>query len=175
MERTNGQKIWDEFFKDKKVAAFGIGSDRTQHLLYRLQNGNLNGIQPKAIVLMIGTNNTASDHSAYDIYLGTKAIIETIQKLSPKSKVFLYNTFPRIRATNTRKPAWANNERANKLCDQLCDGKRVLRASISKKLLDENGQPNKKIFFDGIHLNEIGYRIWAKDIIKNLKKQGIEL
>ena len=169
---TDGQAVWDEFFADKKVANFGIGSDRTQHLLYRLQNGNLKNIKPKAIVLMIGTNNTSSGHSAYDIYLGTKAIIKYIQKTSPESKVFLYETLPRIR---NGKAAWDNNERANKLCNYLCDGKRVIRCSISQQLLDESGQPSKKIFFDGIHISADGYRIWAQDILKNLKEHGIKL
>jgi len=53
------------------------------------------------------------------------------------------------------------------LTDALCDGKKVVRCSINKQLLDRNGQPDTKIFFDGIHISEKGYEIWAKDILKN--------
>ncbi len=169
---TNGQKVWDKYFADKKVANFGIGSDRTQHLLYRLKNGNLKNIQPKAVVLMIGTNNTSSSHSAYDIFLGTRDIIKEIQKQCPKTKIFLYDIFPRIRGGQ---PAKDNNDRANRLIKELCDGKSVIDCSINSKLLDAYGQPDKKIFFDGIHLNEKGYEIWANDILSKLKSESIEL
>ncbi|MGL4854444.1 MAG: exo-alpha-sialidase [Lentisphaeria bacterium] len=172
MCKTDGQKVWDEYWANKKVVNMGIGSDRTQHVLYRVQNGNFDGIKPKAVVLMIGTNNTSSNHPAGDIYFGIRDIITEIHKRSANTKILLYDIFPRIRGG---KHAQDNNARANELIKSLCDGKRVFHCSINEKLLDESGEPCKEIFFDGIHINGDGYKIWAEDILTNLKKANINL
>lgn len=166
MCKTDGQSIWDSYFADKKVANFGIGSDRTQHLLYRLQNGNLENISPQYIVLMIGTNNATSNHTPYEIFLGTEAIIQTIQKLCPNTTILLYDIFPRIRGGEV---AQARCRQANELTDALCDGEKVIRCSINSQLNGEDGKPRTDIFFDGIHINEDGYEIWAQDILMHTK------
>lgn len=172
MCKTDGQSVWDKYWAGKKVANFGIGSDRTQHLLYRLKNGNLSQIRPKAVVLMIGTNNTSSGHAAYDIVRGTQRIIEEIHKHSPDSKVLLYEVFPRLRGGQA---AQDNTARINALLPNLADGERVIFCSINDQLLDEQGAPNKAIFFDGIHITAEGYEIWAQDILENLERLNITL
>src|SRR5204863_676117 len=83
-----------KYFEPLKSANFGIGGDRTEHVLWRLQNGELDGIQPKVVVLMIGTNNTGAN-SAEDIADGIKAIVKTIREKSKDSKVLLLAVFPR--------------------------------------------------------------------------------
>ncbi|GAA5497131.1 hypothetical protein Rhal01_03321 [Rubritalea halochordaticola] len=163
MCKTDGQELWDKYFRDRMAANFGIGSDRTQHLLYRLQNGNLENLDPDFTVLMIGTNNATSLHTPYEIYLGTEAIIKTVQQHCPGTTILLYDIFPRLRGGS---PMQNLCSQANDLTDSLCDGKKVIRCSINQQLLDEQGQPNKKIFFDGIHLSTEGYEIWAKDILR---------
>ena len=163
---TDGQRVWDRHFSGMKAANFGIGSDRTQHVLYRMLNGNLEGIQPKAVVLMIGTNNTTSQHTPDQIYLGTQAIIKVIQEKCPDTTILLYEIFPRLR---DGRRAWENGEAANRLTDALCDGRRVIRCSINRQLLNPDGQPDPEIFFDGIHISEKGYEIWADDILKHYR------
>src|SRR5439155_26647758 len=76
---------WKKYFEPLKAENFGIGGDRTEHVLWRLQNGELDGIQPKVVVLMIGTNNTGAN-SAEDIADGTKAIVKMIQDKVKESK-----------------------------------------------------------------------------------------
>ena len=88
------QPTGEKRFGTLKPANFGIGGDRTQHVLWRLNNGELDGIQPKVVVLMIGTNNTGSD-PADQIAEGITAIVKTIRDKSPKTKVMLLAVFPR--------------------------------------------------------------------------------
>src|SRR5216684_6727264 len=91
-----GQESWKKHFEPLHAANFGIGGDRTQHVLWRLQNGELEGIHPKLAVLMIGTNNSnGKDNTAEEIADGITAIVKEIQKRSPSTKVLLLGIFPR--------------------------------------------------------------------------------
>src|SRR5439155_6273181 len=99
---ATGSKIFEEEFVPLKAANFGIGGDRTQHVLWRLQNGELEGIQPKVVMLMIGTNNSNTnaktkieDNTAEEIAAGVTAIVKEIHKRSPRTKVLLLGVFPR--------------------------------------------------------------------------------
>lgn len=102
------QPTWNKYFAPYKALNFGIGGDRTQHVLWRLQHGELEGFRPKVAVLMIGTNNTGSD-SAEQIAAGVTAIVKEIHKQSPNTKVLLLAIFPRPQG---RQPA-AQEDRAD--------------------------------------------------------------
>src|SRR5262245_10460605 len=88
------RKTWDRFYTPRKADNFGIGGDRTQHVLWRIQNGELAGIEPKVVVLMIGTNN-ASGNTPDEIAQGITAIVGELRKRLPKSKILLLGVFPR--------------------------------------------------------------------------------
>src|SRR5208337_5244157 len=92
--RGSGKDVWKEKFEPLKAANFGIGGDRTQHVLWRLQNGELEGIKPRAAVIMIGTNNLGAN-TAEEIADGIKAIVAEIQKKQPETKILLLGIFPR--------------------------------------------------------------------------------
>src|SRR5439155_4166309 len=91
---ATGSKIFEEEFVPLKTANFGIGGDRTEHVLWRLQHGELKGIQPNVVMLMIGTNNTGSN-SAEEIAAGITAIVKEIHQRSPTTKILLLGVFPR--------------------------------------------------------------------------------
>src|SRR5437667_10681034 len=98
--KAAGTKIFEEEFVPLKAANFGIGGDRTQHVLWRLQTGELDGIQPKVVMLMIGTNNSntnaktkVEDNTAEEIAAGVTAIVKEIHKRSPQTKVLLLRIF----------------------------------------------------------------------------------
>ena len=80
-----GKEVWKKDFRPLKAANFGIGGDRTQHVLWRMQNGELEGIKPKAAVLMIGTNNPGSN-TAEEIADGIEAIVAELRKKRPTPK-----------------------------------------------------------------------------------------
>jgi lysophospholipase L1-like esterase len=161
-----GQKaIWEKAFGQYKPANFGIGGDRTQHVLWRIENGELEGIKPKAVVLMIGTNNSGND-PADGIARGVTKIVETIRAKQPQAKVLLLAVFPR-----GEKPDHAQRQKlqeVNKTIARLDDGRNVFFLDIGAKFLQPDGTLPKEIMPDFLHLSAQGYQIWADAISPKL-------
>jgi len=167
-DKSAGKKAFEEHFLPLKAANFGIGGDRTQHVLWRLQNGELDGIQPKLVMLMIGTNNSnGKDNTAEQIADGVAAIVQEIQKRSPKTKVLLLAVFPRANA-KTEESRKAQTEKINELNTRIAKlddgGKKVKFLDIGKVFLAEDGSLPKEIMPDQLHLSEKGYSLWAKAV-----------
>jgi len=161
----NGQKaIFEKEYGQYKAANFGIGGDRTQHVLWRVENGEFEGIKPKAVVLMIGTNNSgAADNSPEQIAAGIKNIISAIHQRSPDTKVLLLAIFPRG-ATEANNPGRAKNKAVNALIAKFDDGQKVRFLDIGAKFLTADGTLEKSVMPDLLHLNAVSYQIWADAI-----------
>lgn len=160
--RKNGAPVWKEHFTPLKTLNLGIGGDRTEHVLWRLQNGELDGYMPKAFMIMIGTNNMGANSEA-EIAEGVKAIISEIHKKHSTAKVLLLGIFPR-----SPKPTdgiRAKVKRTNELIAKFDDGKLVKYLDIGEKFLEPDGTLAKPIMYDFLHLTEKGYGIWA-DAVK---------
>ena len=155
-----GRKVWEERYSKLNAANFGIGGDRTQHVLWRIQEGELDGIKPKVVVLMIGTNNSGS--SAEDITKGVKAIVTQIHTKLPESKLLLLGIFPR--KPDAKDPARAKLQAVNAELAKLDDGKQTRYLEIWKQFLTEDGTLTKEIMPDALHPNEAGYKIWAESM-----------
>jgi lysophospholipase L1-like esterase len=158
---------WDKHFAPLKAANFGIGGDRTEHVLWRISNGELEGIKPKVIVLMIGTNNTGSN-SADQIAEGIKAIVDKLGELSPSSRVLLLGVFPRGEKAGT--PVRAKIAEINKQIAKLGDNKRVYYQDIGARFLKEEDALTRDIMPDFLHLSAEGYRIWGEAIDPAVKQ-----
>lgn len=158
-----GYAIFKKEFEPMKAANFGISGDRTQHVLWRLQNGELDGIQPKVMMLMIGTNNMGGN-TPQQIADGIEAILKEVKTRSPKTKVLLLGIFPRSAKAEDpiRKKVGETNEIIKKFDD---DGKSVKYLDIGKKFLQEDGTLSREIMPDLLHLSAKGYQIWA-DAVK---------
>lgn len=156
------QPIWDKAFGTYKPANFGIGGDRTQHVLWRIKNGELDVIKPKAIVLMIGTNNSAAD-TAEGISKGITAIVETIRSKQPQAKILLLAVFPRGEKPNPNAQRDKLKE-VNATIAKLADGKHIHFLDIGEKFLQPDGSISKDIMPDFLHLSPAGYQIWADSI-----------
>ena len=89
----HNNEVWKRFYGPRHAANFGIGGDRTQHVLWRIENGEIDGIHPRVAVLMIGTNNAGSN-SADEIAAGVTAIVQELRKRLPETKVLLLGVFP---------------------------------------------------------------------------------
>lgn len=155
-------EIWDKAFGNYKPANFGIGGDRTQHVLWRITNGELDGIHPKAVVLMIGTNNSGTD-SAEGIANGITKIVETIRTKQPQAKILLLAVFPR----GEKAEANASREKlkqVNGIIAKLDDGNHIHYLDIGDKFLQPDGSLSKDIMPDFLHLSAAGYQIWADAI-----------
>jgi lysophospholipase L1-like esterase len=150
--------LWKERYVPLKAADFGISGDRTEHVLWRLQNGELEGIKPKVIVLMIGTNN-ARNNSAPEIVEGITAIIKEFRIRLPDSKVLLLGVFPRDGQPNT--PNRVKIKEINSSIAKLDDGRHVKYLDIGEKFLEPDGTMSKEVMPDFLHPNDKGYQIWT--------------
>jgi lysophospholipase L1-like esterase len=160
--KAPGSKLFAEEFVPLKAANFGIGGDRTQHILWRLDYGELDGIQPKVIMLMIGTNNVR-DNSAAEIADGIKAIVKDIHRRSPSTKVLLLGIFPRGEKPN---PQREKIKEVNVEIAKLDDGGKTIKyLDFGDKFLQPDGTISKDIMPDYLHLSPKGYQIWA-DAVK---------
>jgi lysophospholipase L1-like esterase len=161
------RKIWDASVAPFKAANFGISGDRTQHVLWRLQNGEFEGLTlPKVVVLMIGTNNIGQKdpETAGSAIAGIQAIVKEIHKKSEKTKILLLGVFPR--GEKADHPHRTTIKEINAAAAKLDDaGKTVKFLDIGEKFLQADGTLTKEIAPDFLHLSEKGYQIWA-DAIK---------
>jgi lysophospholipase L1-like esterase len=173
-ESKEGLSDWKSISSLYKTANFGIGSDRTQHVLWRITEGKeLEGIKPEVIVLMIGTNNMG-DNSAEEIADGVTAIVKELNKQLPKARVLLFGIFPRsAKATDpVRDKIKECNKRIAKLDDGklVRDGMQVRYLDIGEKFLDKDGNLPKEIMPDYLHLSKKGYQIWKEAVLDGVGK-----
>jgi lysophospholipase L1-like esterase len=169
-----GKPVLDKYWGDLKVANFGIAGDTTQGVIYRLQNGEGQGFSPKAIMLMIGTNNTGFNgmggNTAAEIAEGVGAVVMELQKDFPNAKILLLGIFPRSTAKD---PVRATLAEINTIISKLHDGKTVFYLDIGSKFLDADGNISKEVMSDALHPTTNGYEIWAeavKEPLANLLK-----
>lgn len=162
-----GKGVWAKYYAKRNAVNLGIGGDRTQHVIWRLDNGNLYRIKPKAAVIMIGTNNSGSN-SSKEIADGVKVIVQQLRKKLPETKVLVLGVFPR--GANNADKRRQINEGANALFKKLADGKAVHYLDIGPEFLEKDGTLTREVMPDLLHLSEKGYTIWAESIEAKLKE-----
>ncbi|MDA1014780.1 MAG: platelet-activating factor acetylhydrolase IB subunit [Planctomycetota bacterium] len=157
----SGRKVWEKAYGKRNAVNLGIGGDRTQHVIWRLDHGNIKDISPKAAVVMIGTNNSGGN-TPEQIAEGVAVIVKQLRTKLPKTKILLLAVFPR--GTNSADKRRQVNEKTNAIFAKLDDGKFVHYLDIGPKFLKEDGTLTKDIMPDLLHLSEKGYGIWADSI-----------
>jgi lysophospholipase L1-like esterase len=164
----SGKEVWEKSFEPLKAANFGIGGDQTQHVLWRITEGKeLEGITPKAAVLMIGTNNMGG-HNAEQIAEGITAIVKELRRQKPEMQILLLGVFPRsAKATDAVRDKIKD---VNQRIAKLDDNKKVHYLDIGEKFLEPDGSLSKEIMPDLLHLSKKGYQIWADAITPALVK-----
>lgn len=148
---------WQDHYGKYDPANFGIGGDRTQHVLWRIENGELDGITPKVVVLMIGTNNIG--YPAAEIEKGDEKIVSEIHQKLPDTKLLLLGIFPR--GAKTTDGARDKIKEVNTELAKLDDGNKTRYLDIGAKFLDANGDIQPEIMKDFLHPTPAGYQIWA--------------
>jgi lysophospholipase L1-like esterase len=162
--RHSGLAVWNRFYAPRQALNLGIGGDRTQHVLWRIEQGELDGLKPKAVVLMIGTNNTGKEkdgsprNSTAEVIAGVTAVVKQIRAKLPRSKLLLLAIFPRGTADG---PERAQIKEINAALATLDNGKKVKFLDIGKVFLAEDGSIPKTVMPDLLHPNAEGYQRWA--------------
>ncbi|HEX3133576.1 MAG TPA: GDSL-type esterase/lipase family protein [Planctomycetota bacterium] len=141
-------------------ADFGVSGERTEDVLWRITNGELDGIDPKAVVIMIGTNNIGhfNEEKPEWVAAGVKKILEVVHEKLPKAKILLLGVFPRGATKDDGKRQKV--DAINALIKEFNDGKVVTYLDIGPKFLDAQGNLPKEIMPDALHPNAQGYQIW---------------
>jgi beta-glucosidase len=164
---SRGTKVWEKFYGKRNAVNLGIGGDLTQHVIWRLDNGNVKGISPKADVVMIGTNNSR-DNTPKQIAEGVTVIINQLRTKLPDTKVLLLAIFPR--GANNEDDRRQVNQKANANFSKLADGNHVHYLDIGPKFMNDDGELTRGMMPDLLHLNEQGYIIRAESIESSLSK-----
>ncbi|HEY5298936.1 MAG TPA: platelet-activating factor acetylhydrolase IB subunit [Verrucomicrobiae bacterium] len=172
--RTRGTNVWNKYYATQHAANFGISGDRTQHVLWRMDHGELDGIKPKVVVLLIGTNNTGKERDGKTIrntvpetIQGVQAVVADLRAKLPDSKILLLGIFPRGTLDN---PQRAQVAVINTVIAKLDDGKMVKFLDLNPKFLEADGKLSRDIMPDLLHPNERGYQIWADAMNPTLDK-----
>lgn len=166
---NDGKEVWEKYYGKRKAMELGVGGDRTQHVLWRIDHGQLDGLSPKLVVLMIGTNNSnGADNTSREIGDGIEAIVGRIRRKCPQSKVLLLAVFPRGEKPNSQRTK--NDEASHFAAEAAADGKIVQFLDISSSFLSKDGVLPKDVMPDFLHPNAKGYGIWAEAIEAKVKE-----
>ena len=160
-EGGEGRALFAEIKKTYRVLNLGIGGDKTQHVLWRLENGDLEGYTAKMFTVMIGTNNGCRDEKS--IAYAILKIVDVIRKRHPESKIVLMPIFPR-NAKPDDKLRVANNRINAMLKTFPSVGKEIIWLDFNDKFLEPDGTLTTKVMNDLLHPNENGYRIWWENL-----------
>jgi beta-glucosidase len=152
--------LWQQYFGQYNPANFGIGGDRTQHVLWRIENGELEGIEPQVVVLLIGTNNMAWPGEG--IARAVKKVVQSIHQKLPSARVLLLGILPR--GADANHPLRAKIKSVNTELAALDDGNMTRFLDLGDKFLESDGSISEETMPDALHLSVKGYQIWADGI-----------
>ena len=166
-QKRNGPDTYSRFAPWKPLD-LGVAAETTEEVLWRLLNGELDGIHPKVIMLMIGTNNIARGDQPEWVAAGVKKILETIRSKQPQAKILLLAIFPR--SASSQDAIRRRVDETNKLLPALADGQNIFYMDIGPRFLDAQGNLSKEIMPDLLHPNAKGYQIWLDAVSPKLEE-----
>jgi beta-glucosidase len=159
---NTGKEIWDAYYAPRNAVNMGFGGDRTQHVLWRLDNSNFKGLSPKLAIIMIGTNNSnGNDNTAEEIADGIIALCHRLRTKLPKTRILLLAIFPRNAGPSAQRQ---KNDKASMLASKVAGGKMIHYLDINSRFLTKDGLLSTDIMPDYLHPNKAGYKIWAEAI-----------
>lgn len=163
-----GAEIWDKYYADRQALNLGFSGDRTENVLWRIEHGAVDGLEPELAVVMIGTNNTGHrEDPPENTALGVQSIIKELQTRLPETEILLLAVFPRGATADDelRQINAGVNDELKKLA-----GEGVTFLDINENFLDAEQNLPESIMPDLLHPNSKGYRIWAEAMEPTLAK-----
>jgi lysophospholipase L1-like esterase len=164
--RRTGVEEWDRFFAGRTVVNLGYGWDRTENVLWRLANGEFEGVTPKVVVLMIGTNNITLN-TPDEIAAGVTAICATIHERSPATKILLLAIFPRGQKPDATR---AKVDDVNRRIAKLENRDYVTFLDVGATFLEPDGSISVDVMYDYLHPTAKGYAIWSAAMAPTLER-----
>jgi len=163
-EGSAGSELFEKYYGHRKAVNLGFSGDRTENVLWRLDNGEIDGISPKVAVVKIGTNNTAGPQvpgtlSAEQIAEGIIAICKTLRIKLPSTKILILCPLPRGEKPSARRTTALD---AGKIASRIADGRTIFYLDMSDAFVKADGTIDKAIMPDFLHLSREGYAIWAR-------------
>lgn len=163
--QSNGPDSWKATFGNHRVLNLGFGWDRTQNVLWRLDNGELDGLDPKLVVIHIGTNNTSETgnarmNTASEIVEGIEAICLRVRSKVSRAKIVLMQIMPREEMPDNPRRILINE--TNKILREFAEENDITLLDISSEMLTSNGVLTKELTSDFCHPTEMGYKKWGK-------------
>lgn len=161
---TNGREVWERYYGGRHALNLGVGWEQTENVLWRIEQGHLDLLRPRLIVLLVGTNDTEhGGDGPHEIADGVGAIVRELRERLPLARILLIGLFPRGRDRDD--PHRANNEAVNALLAGLADGESVHYRDIGDVFLSEDGSISPEVVMpDYLHLGPRGYARWAEAI-----------
>jgi len=158
-----GAEVWKRYYEDRNAFNLGFGGDRTEHVLWRLQHGAVDGMNPRLVVLMIGTNNTGHrmDPAAYTAE-GVAMIVGELRERLPDSRILLLAIFPR--SVSPFNDMRERNAEINALISRLDDGDMIHYLDVNDIFLEADGTLRAELMPDLLHPNAAGYAEWAEAV-----------
>lgn len=164
-----GAEVWSEFYKPRHALNLGFDGDCTENVLWRLEHGEVDDIQPKLLVLLIGTNNSGHrQDNAEDTARGIKKILLVLTEKLPNTNVLLLAIFPRS-AKATQRLRVLNSE-VNQYIQTYDDNDKVFYLDINHCFLDKEGRLTRDVMSDFLHPNVSQYKVWAEAIEPHIQK-----
>lgn len=171
---TEGAAAFEETFGHWRTLNLGFSGDRTENVLWRLAHGEVEGIDPKLVVLMIGTNNTGHRMDPpHEVAAGVTSIVRDLRRRLPDTQVLLLAIFPRGETANDEMRI--NNRQVNQRIRSLADGSQVFYANVNRVFMDERGRLHQAIMPDLLHPNAQGYERLAEALqpmVRSLMRTG---
>jgi beta-glucosidase len=162
------KEIWNTYYAPRNAVNMGFSGDRTQHVLWRLDHSNFEGLSPKLAIIMIGTNNSnRNDNTAEEIADGIITICHRLRTKLPRTKILLLAIFPRNPEPSAQRE---KNAKTSLLASKIADGRMIHYLDINARFLTRDGLLTKDIMPDYLHLNKAGYKIWAEAIEPTVAK-----
>jgi beta-glucosidase len=157
---SEGRRIWDAYYGHRRAVNLGFNGDCTEHVLWRLEHGEIEGIAPTLVVLMIGTNNTSARHDPpEETTAGIQAILATLRTRLPGTKILLLGVFPRSASADD--PLRKVNASIDGHLEAYADNQHIFFLDLSRRFLDDRGRLSQDLMPDYLHPNERGYQVWA--------------
>ena len=166
--RPGPERVWSAYYGERNALNLGFSGDRTEHVLWRLDHGEVDGLAPRAVVLMVGTNNIGhGGQTVEEAEAGVRAVCRSIRRKMPRAKLILLAVFPR---QDKGPEVAAMVEELNRRIAPLGREPGTTFLDINRALFEPDGSLSREVLYDLLHPGPVGYVRWAEALEPTMRK-----